>query len=117
MLPGDRIPVSLTLTNTGWAPPINPRPVQLVLASETTWAVHELDVDLRLWLPGETQTLVADVPVPADAAAGTYELGLVLPDADPTLATDTRFSIRLANVDTWRDGWNGLVPVEVLAAR
>lgn len=117
VLPGDRIPVSLTLTNTGWAPPINPRPVQLVLASETTWAVHELDVDLRLWLPGETQTLVADVPVPADAAAGTYELGLVLPDADPTLATDARFSIRLANVDTWRDGWNGLVPVEVLAAR
>ena len=75
-----------------------------------------------LWWPIRELTLpswavVADVPVPADAGAGTYELGLALPDADPTLATDPRFSIRLANVGTWRDGWNGLVPIEVLTAR
>jgi len=110
--PGGTLYAALRLTNRGWAPPINPRPVQWVLVGPTT-LTEVLSVDPRLWLPGEEQLLEARIALPADLPSGSYELGLALPDAAPTLADDPRYAIQLANEGTWRDGWNALATVVV----
>ena len=111
---GEVLPVTVSLTNTGWAAPINPRSVALVLEGPSR-LTHPLAVDPRDWLPGEEQVLEAHIAIPVDLPPGTYELGLALPDADPALSEDPRYAIRLANVETWREGWNALASVEVRA--
>ena len=87
--------VTFQLRNDGWAAPINPRPVHLVIDG----VVHPLpDVDVRRWLPGDLQTLTLTVP---SGGPGEHTLAVALPDADPGLAADPRFSIRLANDGVW----------------
>ena len=110
--PGGQIPLTVTVRNDGWAPPVNPRPVQVVLAAGTTH-VATLDADPRGWHPGETVVLQVRLQLPADLSEGDWELGLALPDADPVHALDARYAIQFANDGTWRDGWNALATVSV----
>jgi Domain of unknown function (DUF4832)/Domain of unknown function (DUF4874) len=106
--PGGEWPVTLTLTNTGWAAPYNPRDVVLILESTDGSAAVQstLPDDPRLWMPGETATVSATLDIPGDLPTGDYRLYLALPDPEPTLSDRPAYAIRLANPGLW-DGATG----------
>jgi hypothetical protein len=99
---GGSIQVALTLENSGFAAPFNPRQVELVLRPVAGGALHRLPLtsDPRTWLPGkaiELQQTVALAAIPA----GKYDLLLALPDPTPSLHDDAKYAIRLANAGVW----------------
>jgi hypothetical protein len=106
---GGQLRVSITLTNNGWAAPVNPRGAALILRNTAngTYYWFTLNADPRTWLPGTT-TLNPAVTLPADMPSGSYALLLVLPDQQLTSRPD--YSIRLANADVWEanTGYNDL---------
>jgi len=108
--PGEPFTVHIVVHNDGWAAPYNARPVKLVLRHTGTGDTHTvaLDEDPRFWMPGDTQVL--DHAIQADVPAGSYELLLYLPDADPSLAERPEYAIRLANEGIWEEdtGYNSL---------
>ena len=100
--PGGTLPISITLSNNGWAAPINPRRAELILRSGD--AVHRvpLAADPRTWSPGVT-TVVTETPrIPGSVPPGTYDLLLALPD--PQLPGRAEYAIRLANAGVWEAG-------------
>jgi hypothetical protein len=98
---GSALPITLNLHNDGYAAPYNPRGAELVLRNKSTNALTRLPLkaDPQDWAAGATQNLSESVTVPADLAAGDYELLLNLPD--PELADNAKYSIQLANTGTW----------------
>lgn len=101
-------PISLTIENSGWAAPYNPRPVNLVMVGAAGTYTVPLGEDARTWAAGETTTVTADVC--AAVPAGTYDLYLSLPSSSPELADNPDYAIQLSNVGTWdaANGWNDL---------
>ena len=101
--PGKTIEVHLSLTNTGFAAPFNPRDVKLILASEDGADEYETSLvnDPRTWLPGKPINLSTQLLVPADAKPGKYSLFFALPDPEPTLADRPEYAIQLANPGLW----------------
>ncbi len=93
--PGAKVTAQITLTNDGYAAPVDNRPVSLQL---TTGASIRLTADLRTLQPGRQLTLDATFTAPA---TGSYRLGLKLPDPAATLATTPAYSIHLANPGVW----------------
>ncbi|MEM6852791.1 MAG: DUF4832 domain-containing protein [Planctomycetota bacterium] len=111
----DAISVGLRLANDGVARLYNPRDLELVLRDPVTGEsfrlAYEGSVDERLLLPGGGE--VADLQLDFDPNGidpGVYELLLNLPDPEPTLNLDPRYSIRLANDGFWEPdtGFNRL---------
>lgn len=117
---GNTLDISLSLANSGAAPVVNARPMELVLLHEGTATVLEANVgDIRLVPPATvsgttvkpgTKTYIVSVTLPRDIVAGD-RLALWLPDADPNgqgLQTRKEYAIRLANKETtWTDtGYN-----------
>ncbi len=102
--PGADLPITLTLSNTGFAAPYNPRDVKLILISEdgsSQWATNLPD-DPRRWLPGEMIVINTSLHIPeTQTAPGTYRLMLALPDPEPSLADRPEYAIRLANPGLW----------------
>jgi hypothetical protein len=100
---GDDLPIQITLINTGFAAPCNPRSVQLIL--QHTGAAYEtilpIAAEPRAWLPGEPIEIAANLRVPDDLPPGEYKLLLALPDPEPTLRDDPAYAIRLANPGLW----------------
>lgn len=106
--------VILNIKNSGFAAPMNPRGVELVLVSAAGEATtYKLDVDPRFWFENTVATIDTTVTLPA--AAGEYKLYLNLPDGYESLAKDPNFSIQLANTDIWdkNTGYNFLNNVTV----
>src|SRR5690606_32409941 len=105
--PGDAIPVTFVLINDGFAAPVNPRPLVLVLDGPIRVEAIA-DFDLRDAAPGEAQTICVEAILPADAPAGAYRIGLRLADPAPNLAEDPRQAIRLGqDVQVeWAEGVN-----------
>ena len=102
--PGQPLPISLDLYNDGFAAPVNERPLVLVLAGPEVVPIT-LDFDLRTAQPGEKQTICVDLPLPVDLPVGSYRIGLAMADPAPTLVSDPRQAIRLANEDIeWSEG-------------
>ena len=98
---GGTLDLRVAARNDGWARIFNPRRVEVVLRG-ADGGVRRLaagGVDPRGWLPGVEVTEVVRVGVPADLAAGTYQMWLALPDAAPAIAGDPRYAIRPANAD------------------
>lgn len=97
------------LRNTGFAAPVNPRGVELILidgnGNKTVYTQD--DVDPRYWFAGEKHTLDKVIKLPA-GATGRCTLYLNLPDPEVTLHDNPLFSIRLANDDLWDEttGYN-----------
>lgn len=116
--PGGSLPLEISLRNDGWAAPYNPRPLYLVLSGPET---HLLTVppnqngDIRFWLSGGEPDIAIRAKLPGDLTPGTYQLSLSLPDESDNLAEDPRYSIRLANQDTWDadTGLNHLAELEI----
>jgi hypothetical protein len=107
---GGQLRASITLTNNGWAAPVNPRGAALILRNTAngTYYWFTLNTDPRTWLPGTTTTLNPAITLPANVPSGSYALLLVLPDQQLTSRPD--YSIRLANANVWEanTGYNDL---------
>ncbi len=112
--PGEPLDLVVRLTNEGFASPINPRPLFLVLDGPTTQTLPVESVDPRRWLPGD-HTVSLRITLPETLPEGTYTLALWLPDKYENLRSDPRYSIRFANEGVWNEekGWNVIGTVEV----
>jgi hypothetical protein len=101
--PGDALDFTIELQNTGFAAPVNPRFMELILVSEDrqTEFVQTLPYDARTWLPGDPITYTDTFGVPGTAKPGVYKLFLRLPDPEPTLNDDPYYAIQLANPGLW----------------
>ena len=99
---GNDLQVVLRIKNSGFAAPVNPRAVELVLVDGNgKKTVYELDnIDPRFWFANKTSIINETVKMPADAS-GKCTLYLNLPDPKATLHDNPAFSIRLANEDVW----------------
>ncbi len=104
----------LSLVNRGFAAPVNARPVVLLFIPRDGVPVEvPLAADPRAWqpvAPGDPafKTLTHRVDFAGALprlSPGEYSVALWLPDAAPSLRTDPRYAIRLANRDTvwWTD--------------
>ena len=109
---GGSLRLHLEVSNTGFATPLNVRPVEAVLRHVGTDRTHflPLDTDPRRWWNGETHNYPFNVQLPTDVTPGEYDVLVNLPDQAPTLRNDPRYSIRFANTGTWEDatGFNNL---------
>jgi hypothetical protein len=103
----------VTLSNLGYAAPINPRTIYAVLSNFNVRYIFALDSDVRTWL--SAIELQLNLPI-GNMPKGEYELALWLPDAAPSLSNDIRYAIRFANEAMWNeltgDNFLGLVTVE-----
>jgi hypothetical protein len=100
--PGGTFVLRLSLRNEGFAAPTNRRPVFLVLEGQGQRRTAELDVDPRLWLPGD-HSIAAHLRLPTDIAPASYRLALWLPDGAENLRSRADYSLRLANDDIWQE--------------
>lgn len=113
---GQECNVTLKLQNVGFAAPMNPRDAYLVLTNSSgteigRWA---LGSDPRTWHPESgIISISTDIALP-DNASGDCTLWLALPDGAPTLASNPKFSIRLANEGVWNEG-KGMNKLTVLS--
>jgi len=105
---GQSVPVSVTITNDGYAPPFRDRPVQLVMKSDQSTIRVPLALDVRDLTPGVTTERTSWVNAPS--TSGDYALYLAFPDPAGSLARLPAYSIRLANPGLWSatTGWNAL---------
>lgn len=113
---GGNMRVVLKVANEGFAAPMNPRDVELVLVAADGSEEHfAVDANPRTWYAGTTSTVDTTVALPAGMKAGTYKLYLNLPDPCERLRSDARYSIRLANRDVWDEekGYNYITDVNI----
>ena len=119
---GGAIDVSLRLRNTGYAAPINPRPVRLILRAKDKpnreFSIA-LESDVRFWLPGTDVDVREKATLPPDILPGEYDLYIHLPDASSSLKADPGFAIQLANQGIWdaKTGFNNLKHTVVVTPR
>ena len=113
---GADMQVVLRIMNSGFAAPVNPRAVELVLVDGNgKKTVFELNhIDPRFWFANKTAVINETVKIPADAS-GLCTLYLNLPDPKPTLHDNPDFSIRLANEGVWESetGYNKVFEFEI----
>lgn len=100
---GSNVRTVFKLSNDGWAAPINPRALEVILVNKasrekTVINVPASDVNPRFWLAGKKPQFEVKFTAPA---AGTYTLYLNLPDPEARLHDNPMFSIRFANKNTW----------------
>jgi len=103
---------SIQIVNNGFSNPYNPRAVELVMRNKVTNKEYFLPLrtDIRQNPPGNNFTLEFEGGIPPEAENGRYDLFLNLPDPMTSLRNDLRYSIRLANDNTWEEltGYNRL---------
>ncbi len=111
---GESLDMHVRLTNEGFASPLNPRPLFVVLTGPATVTLPVSDVDPRRWLPGG-HDLNFSVALPDSLPEGEYRLALWLPDGYESLRSDPRYSIRFANQNVWDEtnGWNVLGTIQL----
>lgn len=100
--PGGVLNLQVKIKNDGFAPPINPRPVYLILDGSSRYETL-LPVNPRFWLGGEESIFEVQIRIPVSVPEGVYTLALSLPDPYATLADNPRYSIRFANENVWDD--------------
>jgi hypothetical protein len=123
---------SITLKNDGYAAPVNPRKIELVFRSTTTTEnfSRTINTDPRLWFGGSTITLAGTINTPVVLTAGNYDMLLKLTDPEPTLASNIKYNIQLANGGSlWEaatgfnklnhtvnlKSGNGIVPIKIIS--
>jgi hypothetical protein len=104
--PGGLISLTVKLANVGFASPINPRPVYVVLDGPERFVTPLTAVDPRRWEAGRPASFSVQLRLPARAATGVYRLALWLPDAADSLRDNPLYAVRFANLDIW-DEANG----------
>ncbi|WP_067497369.1 DUF4832 domain-containing protein [Actinoplanes sp. TFC3] len=106
--PGTTATATITLTNDGWAAPVQNRPVRLIVQTGAARKTVTIPTDLRTWQPGRTVTLTARFTTPAGTDSPQFFLSL--PDPATRLATNPAYAVQLANTGVWdaATGWNRL---------
>lgn len=112
--PGGLLNLTVSLTNTGFAALVNPRPVFIVLLGQAETHTVQLEVDPRTWQPGAT-SFGATLRLPSDMAEDSYTLAIWLPDDAENLREDPLYAVRFANENVWDEasGYNRLGQVTV----
>lgn len=100
---GETWTVQLKFKNLGWAAPINPHDVCLLLKSQDGSSNYQakLPVEIRGWLPGEDIAIRSEVGIPQDLPAGNYNLYLKISDPANGLENRVEYMIQLANQGLW----------------
>ena len=99
---GETLILNIRLSNEGFAAMYNPRSLYVVLLREgTRYALPVPGVDPRRWVPGQEQTINVSLALPATIPAGTYQVGLWLPDASSSLRNSPAYAVRFANNNVW----------------
>ena len=109
--PGGKANIVINLLNVGYAPIYNERPAYIVLKNSNKTYKIKLQADPRRWLPnGAWSAIREQITLPSDMSEGTYSLYLWLPDKYESIADDSRYAVRFANVGTWDSatGYNNL---------
>ena len=111
---GNKMRAVFKISNVGFASPINPRGLELILvpSSGKKTVVTVKDENPRFWLSGKTVMFETEFNAPAQ---GNYTLYLNLPDPESTLHDNPDYSIRLANKNTWESstGYNKVTTFEI----
>jgi hypothetical protein len=109
--PGGVLSLGVSLKNDGYAGPINPRPVFVVLDDGAMkWRAQLNAVDPRRWYGGKSASFAAKLRVPASVAPGMHTLRLWLPDGAASLENRPEYALQFANTNVWddKDGSNVL---------
>jgi hypothetical protein len=113
--PGGLLNLRVSLENSGFAAPVNPRPIFIVLQQNKSIFLTTLDpLDPRSFQPGSA-AFTAKLRVPSGMAEGNYNLALWLPDPAATLQSNPLYAIRFANEAIWDEttGYNILGQVNI----
>lgn len=113
--PGGLLNLKVELENTGFAAPVNPRPIFVVLQQDKSIFLTTLEpLDARSFQPGAS-SFMAQLRLPSNMAEGAYNLALWLPDPAASLQNNPLYAIRFANENTWDEttGYNLLGQVTV----
>jgi len=113
---GEKYPITLSISNAGFAAAINPRELRLILrntesAEEVALLLSGDNTNPQLWLSGETVTVSAE-PELGDIDSGDYALFLHLADSTDNnrILNRPEYSIQFANQNSWEasTGYNNL---------
>ena len=114
---GEEFVMKLNLKNVGFAAPFNPRDVEIIFKSKETNEEYKIKLndDPRYWFPEENVTISASIKIPDEMKVGIYDVYLHLPDPEPNLYGNRRYSIRLANKAVWDNdkGYNKIYSLRV----
>lgn len=97
--PGGILHLQVSLENTGFAAPVNYRPVYVVLEGANEYKIL-IPVDVRLWLPG-SNIFEVKIRFPVNIVSGEYKLSIWMPDPYASLQDNPRYSILFANQNVW----------------
>jgi hypothetical protein len=105
------LPVAVDLRNVGWARMFAARKLVVTLKNRSTGATIVAAAGDLSTLPEQATSstrITVNVPIPAGAATGDYDVLVSAPDVFSTTANDARFSVRFANADQTSAGqsWN-----------
>lgn len=116
--PGAQPVLRLKVQNSGFGKLYNPRPLQLILTNAETGEqrTETIAPDARLALPLAGEQTTIPFYLPADLPAGSWQLGIALPDGSASLAANPAYSIRFAALDelTGSPLWNSSTGVNSL---
>ncbi len=110
--PQGEVIVKLNILNEGYANPVNPMDVNIILRNVSTGKEYTVKVkdDLRFWPIDDTVKLDLNFGLPEQIEEGTYDLFLAITDAHITLKENPSYSVRFANDNVWESetGYNYL---------
>ena len=101
-----RLTGSIQVRNTGWSPMYAARSVKLRFLKSNGTILGDVPLDTASpqdWQPNQSYTSIpVGIDVPSSVLnEATVNIALVLPDSNPTLAADPRYSVQFANVGVW----------------
>lgn len=108
--------VVLNILNDGWAAPMNPRGVELVLMDANAKEyIYKIDTDPRFWFENTLTTIDTSITLPDNLPSGECRLYLNLPDGYESLRANPLYSIRLLNKNIWNKdkGYNLLTTFNI----
>lgn len=100
--PGYEATVKIKFLNSGYAAPINPRPIYIIFEGNGKSYRFNINIDPRRLFPGISD-FTTTFTLPDDMPQDEYKMYLHLPDACETLSDRPEYSIRLANIGVWEE--------------
>ena len=115
----------IKVANDGWANPVNPRGLQIVLRNKSTLQEYFIPVtdglsipadhtlDPRFWTTGTSTTVKINKSLPANIPAGEYDVLVHLFAPETSIIFRPEYAIHLANKNVWENttGYNSLLAV------
>jgi hypothetical protein len=115
--------MNFKVANDGWANPINPRGMQIVLRNTITNVEYfipindgistqtDRNLDPRFWASGTSTIVNINKPLPTNIPSGNYTVLLHLFAPETSIKNRPEYAIRLANNNIWESttGYNNLL--------